>query len=62
MQKIAEYFLEAKAEALKISWPSREQVVRYTLIVLGVSAFVAILLGTLDAVFGMIFRKFVLGA
>lgn len=61
MQKVVDYFLEAKAEALKINWPSREQVVRYTLIVLGVSAFVAILLGTLDAVFGAVFRKFILG-
>ncbi len=61
MQKIAEYFLEAKAEALKINWPSREQVVRYTIIVLSVSASFAVLLGALDALFGAIFRKFILG-
>ncbi len=61
MQKVIEYFLEAKAEALKINWPSREQVVRYTLIVLAVSACVAILLGTLDAIFGALFRKIILG-
>ncbi|MFZ1735506.1 MAG: preprotein translocase subunit SecE [Candidatus Moraniibacteriota bacterium] len=61
MQKIVEYFLEAKAEALKINWPSREQVTRYTLIVLAVSACVAVLLGTLDALFGALFRKFILG-
>ena len=61
MQKVIEYFLEAKAEALKINWPSREQVVRYTLIVLAVSACVAILLGTLDAIFGTLFRKIILG-
>ena len=61
MQKIAEYLMEAKVEALKINWPSREQVVRYTLIVLAVSAFVAVLLGTLDSLFGRLFRKFILG-
>ena len=61
MRKIAEYLLLAKAEALKINWPSREQVVRYTLIVLAVSAFVAALLGSLDSLFGALFRKLILG-
>jgi preprotein translocase SecE subunit len=61
MQKIVEYLLEAKVEALKINWPSREQVVRYTLIVLAVSAFVAVLLGSLDYFFGILFRKLILG-
>lgn len=53
--------ISAKAEALKINWPSRSQVTRYTLIVLGVSAFVAAILGTLDSFFGMLFKKIILG-
>ncbi len=61
MQKIVEYLLLVKTEAMKINWPTREQVVRYTMIVLGVSAFVAVLLGTLDSFFGMLFQKIILG-
>jgi preprotein translocase SecE subunit len=61
MQKIVEYLSAAKTEALKINWPSREQVMRYTIIVIGVSAFVAVLLGSLDYVFGKVFQKIILG-
>ncbi len=61
MHKIGEYLLLVKAEVLKINWPSREQVLRHTLIVLAVSAFVAVLLGTLDYIFGALFRTFILG-
>lgn len=61
MEKIVEYLRSAKVEALKINWPSREQVVRYTVIVIGVSAFVAVLLGSLDSVFGKIFQTLILG-
>ena len=62
MQKIASFLLSAKTEALKINWPSREQVVRYTPIVPGLSAAVAAVLGTLDSCFGMLFRTLILGA
>lgn len=62
MQKIASFLLSAKTEALKINCPSRAPVVRYTLIVLGVSAAVAAILGTLDSFFGMLFKKLILGA
>ena len=61
MHKIGEYLLVVKAEVFKINWPSREQVLRHTLIVLAVSAFVAVLLGTLDYIFGTLFRTFILG-
>ncbi len=61
MRKIAEYLLLAKREALKINWPSRKQVIRSTLIVLATSAFVAVLLGSLDYTFGIVFRKLILG-
>lgn len=56
-----QYLSEVKVEAKKINWPSREQVTRYTLIVIAVSAFVAVLLGSLDFVFGIFFRKIILG-
>ncbi|QQS20780.1 MAG: preprotein translocase subunit SecE [Candidatus Moraniibacteriota bacterium] len=61
MKSLFSFLLLAKGEALKITWPSREQVVRYTLIVLSVSAAVAVLLGTLDSFFGMLFKKIILG-
>ncbi len=61
MEKVTEIVRSAWVEAMKINWPSRAQVVRYTLVVLGVSAAVAAVLGTLDAVFSFLFRKIILG-
>lgn len=61
MQKMIEYLSEVKIEAKKINWPSREQVTRYTLIVIAISAFVAVLLGGLDFIFGIFFRKIIVG-
>lgn len=48
MQKIIAYFTEVKGEISKVVWPTKDQVVRLTLIVLVFSAIVGTYLGTLD--------------
>ena len=53
---LKEVFLEIK----KINWLSRREVLRYTLIVIGVSLVVAIFLGGLDFLFATLLSKFVL--
>lgn len=52
MSKVATFFRDVRAELTKVSWPTRSQTVRYTLVVIGLSFALAIFLGALDFVFG----------
>lgn len=47
--KIIEYFRSAKQELSKVTWPSREQTVRYSTLVIIVSLIVAGFFGMLDS-------------
>lgn len=58
MNQAIEFLKEAKAELMKVSWPTREQMIRNTMIVLGISAGTAIFLGTLDYVFSLLAERF----
>jgi preprotein translocase subunit SecE len=58
--KIVTFLKEAKAELLKVNWPSRTQARNYTLIVIGISVAVAIFLGSLDYIFEYIIKTFVI--
>jgi len=58
--KIISYLKEVKIEAKKVNWPTRKETLKYTLIVIGVSIVVAILLGGLDLVFIFLLNKFIL--
>jgi preprotein translocase SecE subunit len=46
--KIKTFFSEVRQETRKVSWPTRKEAIRYTLIVAGVSIAVAAFLGGLD--------------
>ena len=58
--KITTFLREAKEELLKVNWPSRQQTINYTLIVIGISIAVAIFLGGLDYVFSFILKTFII--
>ena len=47
-------------EIKKVNWPTRQQTVRYTVIVLMVSLVVAVFLGGLDLLFALLLDKFIL--
>ena len=49
--KIVNFFRESYLELRKVVWPSREEITRHTLIVIGVSLSVAVLLGLMDYLF-----------
>ncbi|MCX6790886.1 MAG: preprotein translocase subunit SecE [Candidatus Gribaldobacteria bacterium] len=49
--KITNFFKEVGVEAKKVDWPSREQTINYTILVIGISLGVAMILGILDAIF-----------
>ena len=59
-QKINLFFKEVWVEMRRVSWLSQRDVLRYTLIVLGVTVIVAGFLGGLDYIFTEIIKKFVL--
>jgi len=58
--KIPTFLEEVRLEMKKVNWPTRQQTIRYTLIVIGVSLAVAAFLGTLDFVFNILLTKFIL--
>ncbi|OGZ34788.1 MAG: preprotein translocase subunit SecE [Candidatus Portnoybacteria bacterium RBG_13_41_18] len=60
LSKILNFFKEVRIELKKVTWPTRQETIRYTLLVLGVSAGVAIFLGGLDYIFSYLMTKFVL--
>lgn len=60
LSKITNFLKEAKVELKKVNWPTRKEIVKYTLIVIGASFFVAFFLGGLDFLFTWLISKFVL--
>jgi len=59
-QKIKVFLKEVYVEMKKVSWLSKKEVVRYTLIVLGFTAISAAFLGGLDYIFSLIIKNFIL--
>ncbi|MCD6148850.1 preprotein translocase subunit SecE [bacterium] len=55
--KIATFLREVKTETKRVNWPTREETIRYTLIVVGVSLVVAAYLGGLDIIIRFIIKN-----
>jgi preprotein translocase subunit SecE len=60
MNKITTFIKEARVELRKVNWPTREQTIKYTALVVGLSLAVAIFLGALDYLFEYIIKAFVI--
>ncbi len=60
LEKIKSYILESKQEFRRVNWPTRQQTIRLTLIVVGMSLAVAFFLGALDYLFQYILEKFLI--
>lgn len=60
LNNLITYLKEVRLELGKVNWPSREQTIRYTILVIAVSLGVAIFLGGLDYIFSLLLDKFVL--
>ena len=60
LERVKNYFGETKTELHHVNWPSRQNTVRFTLIVIGVSILLAAFLGLLDILFQYILNNFVL--
>ena len=53
LEQVKNYFREVKIEMNKVNWPTKNTAINYTLVVIGVSAAVAVFLGALDYFFGL---------
>lgn len=51
MSRLGNYFRDTAAEMKHVSWPTQMQTITYTLLVIGVSALVAMFLGAFDYIF-----------
>ncbi len=57
--KIIKFLKEVKVEIKKVTWPTKKETIRYTLIVVGISAALAIYLGFLDFILSSLLQRFV---
>lgn len=54
------FLKETQFELKKVTWPTREETIRYTVMVIVISVAVALFLGVLDYAFRFILNTFVL--
>lgn len=57
--RIVRYLKETRAELRKVTWPTRQEALNLTGIVLAVTLFMAALLGFLDFLFAKLFALFI---
>ena len=55
--RIVRYFREMRAEIGRVTWPTRAQATRLTLIVLAVTTALAVILALVDYVFGWLMSR-----
>ncbi len=48
INKIVDYFVSAKNELSKVTWPSRQETIRYSGLVIAISVGVAVFFGVMD--------------
>lgn len=58
--RLKSYLQESRQEFRRVNWPTREETIRLTLIVIGISLAVSFYLGALDFIFKFMLEKFIL--
>ncbi len=56
---LKQYFQEARVELKKVIWPTKQETVHSTMLVIGISLAVAVFLGALDFVFNLGLEKLI---
>ena len=51
MDQLTKYFRDTAAELKQVSWPTQHQAIMYTILVIGISAVVALYAGAFDYLF-----------
>ena len=60
IQEISTFLKDAMYEMKKVTWPTKKEAIRHTLIVIIVCIAVAIFLGGIDFLFNKVIEKFVI--
>jgi len=60
MKPLFDYFAASRAELAKVSWPTRRQTAKLTLIVIAFSLVFAAILGILDLGFSTLLQKVII--
>lgn len=55
---IDSYIKDTKSELKHVTWPSKEQTINFTAVVIGLSIFVGVLLGVFDFIFTSLLKIF----
>lgn len=59
MNKLVQYLKDSKAELKKVAWPTKQETAKHTLLVIGVSLGMAVILGAADYLFTFLFQYFI---
>jgi preprotein translocase SecE subunit len=59
MTRLVTYIRDTAAEMHRVSWPTQKQTVVYTVLVIAVSALVAVLLSAFDYIFTHVLEYFI---
>lgn len=60
LSKLKLYFQESYREFRRVNWPTRQETIRLTLVVIAVSVAVAAFLGALDFIFSQLLNRFLI--
>lgn len=60
MTKIIDFLRDVKIELAKVTWPTRQETMRYTMIVVGAGIGMAIFLGAWDFLFEWLLKHFII--
>lgn len=60
LEKLINFLKDVRVEMKKVTWPTRQEAINYTIVVILISAGIALFLGALDAVFTFVLNTFVL--
>ena len=60
MNKVIAFLKDSEAELRRVNWPNKDETIRYTWVVIALSAFMAVVLGGLDYFFTYLAEKFLL--
>lgn len=60
MQAVLTFLREARVELSRVNWPSQQEIIRYTVLVIVISLLVAVFLGSLDFAFSFLVEKYLL--
>jgi len=59
IEKIKDFFKETKLEMYKVTWPSKQDLISSTIVVVVISIFFAVYLGIVDGLLTVVYRYLV---